>query len=177
MFAEALRDQDTELFETLREHTELVEAIASTFQLSYLLLKTVPAGKWTSPPSADLRDEAFSIFAAFLEEKTDHAATFAQVDPISFTTAVTTIVMENIVPLMDGDNHPDVNATHEGVGPRSFYVALSLISWAAIEAFAQYSPLIDQLEGLEFEVSNANAQEYLTKLLPAVIGLEDRLTS
>ena len=169
LLAAAYHDEDKEAFDTIFHAVERGTIVASTFQLVYTLLHTMPRGRMFSGVSKfDIRDEAFDHFANRLSEGTAKASAFSGSDPLDFVTAVTTVVMGSIQPLLEGDEPPAVNVEQEGIDPRAFAVVMACISEAAVDSFRAYIGITDIMPDLGDSPTYKQSSERLLSLVPKI---------
>ena len=169
LLANAYHDDDKETFDLIFKSVDAGTVVASTFQLVYTLLHTIPGGRLkVGAGGFDIREEAFDHFANRLSEGADKAAAFAHADSIYIVTATTTIVMGSIQPLLDGGDPESVNIEQEGLDERGFMVVIASIAEAALESFRAYIGLTDILPDLGTETTYTQASERLLSLIPKI---------
>lgn len=114
--------------------------VASTFQLSVLLLKVAPRGKWSD--GEDLRPQVDVAFDEALEELIPFYYDQFDLDEKTFRTVITTIVMASFVPFLEGGeaivSYPD----YEELNEWQMMGVFAVIAAAMVNAFTQVMPLL-----------------------------------
>lgn len=121
--------------------------VASTFQLSVLLLKVAPRGKWSD--GEDLRSQVDTAFDAALEELIPFYYDQFDLDEETFRTVITTIVMSSLVPFLEGGEAIVAYPDYEELNEWQMVGIFAVLAAAMVNAFTQVMPLLDSAHKLD----------------------------